>query len=104
MDLAKGIVGYGAGGIPIVGSIVNSMLENYEFRPTPVASLPTEIIRTFYSKDVPKAIKHGAMATGYLFGLPTRQIVLTGQFLIDAFDEGEIKPSNLIYAEQKKRR
>jgi hypothetical protein len=99
-ELVKGTVGYGSAAIPVVGSVVNSLLENYEFKPTPVASLPTELMRFFHSKDTTKILKHGTMATGYLFGLPTRQVVLTGQFLMDAF-EGEIEPENLIYAKQK---
>jgi hypothetical protein len=57
-------------------------------------------MRFFHSKDTTKMLKHGAMATGYLFGLPSRQVVLTGQFLMDAY-EGEIEPQNLIYAKQK---
>jgi hypothetical protein len=99
-DFVKGTIGYGAAAIPIIGSVTNSLLENYEFRPTPVASLPTELMRFFHSKDTTKMLKHGAMATGYLFGLPSRQVVLTGQFLMDAY-EGEIEPQNLIYAKQK---
>lgn len=103
-DLAKGTITYGLGTIPIVNGIVNSMLEGYSFRPTPVAGLPEEAIKAFHAKDVPQAFKHGLMSVGYLFGIPSRQIVLTTETIWDAIDEGEINPMNLIYAEQKKKR
>lgn len=102
-DFAKGMVGYGFGTIPILNSVMNSFIDGYNFRPTPMTGLPEEIIKTFQSKDVPKAFQHGVLALGYLFGIPGRQIGLAADFVLEALEDGEINPSRLIYKETKRR-
>ncbi len=101
-EVGKSIVGFGLGSIPIVGSFVNAALGNYEFRPTPVAAVGTEITKTLWSKSTPSFLKHGVMAFGYLRGIPSRQITLTAETIWDAIDRGDIEPFNAVYAEQKK--
>jgi len=100
--VASESVAYGFGSIPIVGSFVNALLGKYEFRPTPAVSLPTELIKLTYSKDVPAFLKHGAAATGYLTGLPTRQAILTGEYIFNLLEGEETDPFNIVYKKPKK--
>lgn len=100
--VGKETVGYGFGSIPIVGSFVNALIGKYEFRPTPAVSLPTELIKLTYSKDVPAFLKHGIAATGYLTGIPSRQMLLTGEYLFNLMEGGDADPLDMIYKKPKK--
>lgn len=100
--VAKETTAYGFGSIPIFGSFVNALMGKYEFRPTPAVSLPTELIKLTYSKDVPAFLKHGVAATGYLTGLPSRQMLLTGEYIFDLLEGDEADPLNLIYKKPKR--
>ncbi len=100
--VAKETTAYGFGSIPIFGSFVNALMGKYEFRPTPAVSLPTELIKLTYSKDVPAFLKHGVAATGYLTGIPSRQMLLTGEYIFDLLEGDETDPLNLIYKKPKK--
>ncbi len=100
--VAKETTAYGFGSIPIFGSFVNSLMGKYEFRPTPAVSLPTELIKLTYSKDVPAFLKHGIAATGYLTGIPSRQMLLTGEYIFDMLEGDETDPLNMIYKKPKR--
>jgi hypothetical protein len=100
--VAKETTAYGFGSIPIFGSFVNALMGKYEFRPTPAVSLPTELIKLTYSKDVPAFLKHGIAAIGYLTGIPSRQMLLTGEYIFDLLEGDETDPLNLIYKKPKK--
>lgn len=100
-DIVKGVVGYGAASVPILGSAMNTWLENYEFRPTPVAQIVSEIGYTVGAKDLEKGMKHGVATIGYFFGLPTRQALLTFESVYEFMDEGEFDPTKLVYKRDK---
>ncbi len=102
IELVKGIPGYAASTIPLVGTFANALFEGYSFRPSPLINIPQEAIWTFTAKDLPKFMKHGTMLIGYLFGLPSRQAILTAEAIWEVYDEGEYKPGNLVYKERKK--
>jgi hypothetical protein len=59
IELVKGIPGYAASTIPLVGTFANALFEGYSFRPSPLINIPQEAIWTFTAKDLPKFINMG---------------------------------------------
>lgn len=117
-DVAKELVGYGSAMIPVVGSAINSIMENYEYRPAPAMSIvkeATTVARTipklvsgdtsYHGKGIHPAMRSGGMLAGYLFGLPSRQAMRIADEAWNAYEEEEISWENiygLVYREQKK--
>ena len=80
----KSIIGYGFASFPIVGTVVNSMLNpRYDYLPSPVFALPKEIIKIPTGKKLATKAKAATKAIGYLFGLPTPQMIITGTGISD---------------------
>lgn len=102
--VAKQTIGYATGTIPIAGSIVNSWLDNWEYKPSAVIGLPNEVKNVIWGKDLEAKLKHGITATGYLTGLPTRQGLLTYDFLETILDKGKVEPGRLLYSPEKKKK
>lgn len=118
LEIAKELVGYGAGTIPVLGSAINSFMSNYEYRPAPamdvvkqsaiLAQTTKKLISgdtSYHGKGVHPAMRSGSMLAGYAFGLPSRQAMRIADEAWNAYDEGEVSWKNLyglVYKEQKK--
>lgn len=102
-DTISGIAGYAAGSIPVAGSLINSVLEGWEYRPSPIVKLPSEIVKMSKSKTPEQFMEHGVSATGYVAGLPTRQILLTADF-VNELTKGNVEPGRLLYRPEKKKK
>jgi hypothetical protein len=118
-DVAKELVGYGLGTIPIVGNALGAIMEGFDTRPSPLLNIGKEalILRktipkvvtgdtSYNGKGVHPAIRSGAMLAGYAFGLPSRQIMRTADEAWDAYNNDEVTWQNvygLIYKERKKK-
>ncbi|OPY02343.1 MAG: hypothetical protein A4E61_01356 [Syntrophorhabdus sp. PtaB.Bin184] len=118
LEIAKELVGYGAGTIPVLGSAINSFMSNYEYRPAPamdvvkqsaiLAQTTKKLISgdtSYHGKGVHPALRSGSMLAGYAFGLPSRQAMRIADEAWNAYDEGEVSWKNLyglVYKEQKK--
>jgi len=81
--VGKEIIGYGSALFPIVGSIVGSLVNKYPYSATPAEAFPEALVAFGRSKSFGKKLKHGTKAAGYLFGLPTPQILITGEGAYD---------------------
>ena len=101
-DVAEGVVGYAAGSVPIVGSVVTSILEGWEYRPSPIVKLPSEVMKMKEAKTAGQFMEHGINASGFVFGLPTRQILLTADF-VNELIKGNVEPGRLLYKPEKKK-
>ena len=78
-EIVKAIIGYGASTIPILRDIVNSMLHtHYQYSMTPVMQLPRELITMVTSKHLSTKARHAALAAGYLLGIPSPQLLISG--------------------------
>lgn len=101
-DVAKGVVGYAANSVPIAGLVVTSILEGWEYRPSPIVKLPSEVMKMKEAKTAGQFMEHGINASGFVFGLPTRQILLTADF-VNELIKGNVEPGRLLYKPEKKK-
>lgn len=104
VQIAKELAGYASGTLPVVGSVINSVTDGFEFRPSPVVNLPVEIAkgiksmtsdRAFYGRGLPSYMRHGWMAAGYALGLPARQTLLLADEVWVALHKNEVGLENL---------
>jgi len=102
-SVAKKTIGYAAGTIPIVGGAVNSIMDNWEFRPTPIAAVPKEVRSMLVAQDAHSAIEHGINVAGYATGIPARQINLTYDF-VESMLKGQPDPTTLVYKKKKNKK
>ena len=49
-------------------------------------------------------LKHAVMAAGYAIGFPSRQAILTAQYLWDVLEGRNYNPANLIYRKRKEKK
>lgn len=117
-DVAKELLGNTASSIPLLGGVVNSLTDGFDFRPTPVinvvqsgvkatqsAAKAIKTNRAFYGKNMPPWMREGGIAIGYLGRLPSRQIMRTADEAWDAYHKGRVSWKNaygMIYKERKK--
>jgi hypothetical protein len=100
--VAEGVVGYAAGSVPIAGSVVTSILEGWEYRPSPIVKLPSEVMKMKEAKTAGQLVEHGINASGFVFGLPARQTLLTADF-VNELIKGNVEPGRLLYKPEKKK-
>lgn len=98
-ELLKGIVSYGFSAIPYIGPIANATLyREFDYRLSPATAFIEEGITAVAAKSWPSRGKHAAKSLGYLFGIPTPQMLITGSGIADLM-KGETKnPARLIFS------
>jgi hypothetical protein len=118
-DIAREMVGYTASSVPVIGSVINSLVGGYDFRPTPVSGAVESIVRGSKSlgskkglfggrnDQMPTWMREGGMVVGYLSGMPSRQIMRTADEVWKAVHDRRVTWKNaygLVYKEQKKKK
>ena len=103
-EFGRELVGNMAGTVPYLGPIMNAALYGFDYQASPVFEFPEEVMKTFSSKEPETKLKHGVMAAGYATGFPSRQAILTTQYLADVLEGKDYDPTNLIYREYKKKK
>lgn len=117
VDMAKELVGYGLGTIPILGNAVSTLMEGFDYRPSPLlnavkdASIVVQSSKklvtgdtSYNGKGVHPALRSGGMLAGYAFGLPSRQIMRACDEAWDAYNADEVTWGNLYGLVYKERR
>jgi len=89
--------------IPYVGPVINAATTGFNYQASPMMELPKELTMIWTAKEPVKKLKHSVMATGYLTGFPSRQAILTTQYLADLMSGRSYDPANLIYREKEKK-
>jgi len=108
-EYATNIAQYLASGFPLLRDAVNAILTDYDPKPSAAFGIFYELHdlqKAITAKD-PKAwniIKHSLMLTGYAFGLPTAQAVITMKALLDLWEGKDTSPADLFFRPPKKGR
>jgi hypothetical protein len=103
-EFGKELVGNMAGTIPYVGPLVNAIISGYDYQPSPVFEIPAEITAAAKAKEPAAKAKHLVMAAGYATGFPSRQAILTAQYLWDVLEGKDYNPANLAYRKKKEKK
>jgi len=99
-ELPKNVIGYGASAFPIIGGVVNTMLnKKYDYSATPTEGLPRELVNIGRAKTAGKAVRSAVKATGYAFGLPTPQLLITAKGIQDIVTGETKNPLRLFLSE-----
>jgi hypothetical protein len=106
LEYAKGIAGYWAAAFPFLRDLATPALSGFDYTMTPVESAMESIAElpkvVFTDKPKPRRIaKQAIKATGYLVGLPSSQINVTMDGIIDLMEDKTNNPWRLIYSEQR---
>jgi len=89
-------------GVPILRDLVGGALGEYGYQLSPVAQVGATVARTVKKAgsvaagdaELEELVKPALKTTGYLLGLPTGQIHITGEYLYDIYT-GEADPDGL---------
>ena len=92
------------GTVPYIGPITNAMIYGYDYQPSPVFEIPAEVTAAVKAKQPESKLKHAVMAAGYAMGFPSRQAILTAQYLWDVLEGRDYNPANLIYRKKKEKK
>lgn len=106
---AKGLAGYWAAQFPFIRDLVNPFLSGFDYTLTPVesgmrtiSSLP--VVLTAKNPN-PRTIRHQIIGTaGYTVGLPSSQMNITMDGIIDLMQDKTDNPWRLIYSEQREKK
>ncbi len=109
--IPKNLVGYYLGGVPILRDVVNGMMNNYGYSFTPIEEAFESAVNLGKGITNPdywtsrKLVKGVIKTTGYIFGLPSAQINITLEGMLDLMSGETEDPSKLLfYKEDKKQR
>lgn len=105
--ILKAIFTYGLGGIPFIRDVANGIVSVYDYTFSPVVGGPQEVQRfaravTAEDPDAQRIAKRSIMLAGYLAGLPSAQVNVTMDGLIDMIEGKTSNPVNLLFREKKK--
>lgn len=106
------LVGYYFGGIPVLRDVVNGFMSDYGYSFTPIAEAFESSVRLV--KGVAsgeqyltsrKIVKGVTKTAGYMFGIPSAQINITLEGMLDLMNDETDDPSSLLfYKEEKKKK
>jgi hypothetical protein len=107
--LAKSLVNYVSGGIPYLRDIVNSITTGYDYSVSPATEFGKTVARVAKSvtaEDIdPVKMAKGAIEVGgYVFGIPSKQAVITLQGILDLANDETDNPLRLIFPEKKEKK
>ncbi|GEM_PF-2708350 len=105
----KDLVSYGTGGLPFVRDIVSGMIKDYGYTMSPAVGFGEEIKRLNKAiwaeeKELGKIIKPATKVIGYWWGLPSNQLIITVDGMIDLMTGETEDFSRLFFSEQKRSR
>ncbi len=108
-ETGKALLNYIAGGIPYLRDIVNAATSGYDYTISPTAEFGravTRLSRSITAEEVdPVKVAKGAIEVGgYLFGIPSKQAVITMQGALDLANDETDNPLRLIFPEKKEKK
>jgi hypothetical protein len=104
-EILKAIFSYGLAGMPGVRDLGNAFISDYGYALSPAEGLGKEVhwaAQNLKSGHLEKLPKRAVMVGGYLFGLPSQQIVITTEGALDLARGETGNPFRLFYRKPKK--
>lgn len=102
-------IGYMVAAYPFLRDVIQPIFSGFDYSKTPVEKAleaPSDIVKVWKSKKkrTEKAITRSIGLSGYLLGLPTAQLQITIDGIIDLMQHRTSKISRLFFREEKKKK
>jgi len=108
-DWLTDVIGYSLAGLPVVRDIMGPFLTGYDYTISPVVrglESPIKVYQYAKGGKISKAAKESVRLSGYIFGLPSDQALITMDGVVDLMSGETNKPQRMFfrkpYKEKKK--
>jgi hypothetical protein len=108
------MIGFYVGGVPVLRDVVNGFMRGYGYEFTPIADIGESIGRAVSGGIIGekkkeywtsrKAVRSGIELAGYTFGLPSRQMNITLDGVLDLMEDETDDISRLMFYKEKEKK